>query len=391
MTKLLAKNKSLSAGIFMKKSLKNKNRRMAIGSWEYMWQAAAFLFACVSIFSFLIGLFTYISLCIFHGLSPVLPWGSMSSLQQSIIGSLILIVCLFSLLMTLLLIMLYDRLIYSPVKYLLGEVGNITGDRELSDNVDQYLRGGKKSLFDLYNPRKSWVERVQEYVNRASSERYFDEITGCFNRKYFSQVLTEILKTHILCSLSQRMIPRTNANICYGMYLIDIDHFKQINDEFGHMYGDQVLALVGQTLRSVIGSEGVVVRNGGEEFLIIVCKNYPMNYSVLAEKIRKEFCDGVYVTYLKTQEIRPLTCSVGFVPFPLFENSQTRISVQQHVDLADQAMYMAKNCGRNTWRGIEPLFPPLLEEEIQRSAASVEYGIQAGYFRMDEPNLFDLV
>lgn len=361
---------------------------MAIGSWEYMWQAAAFLFACVSFFSFLVGTFTYSILCIYHRFSPFVLWGSMDSLQQSIIGSLVLSMVLFTLLLTLLLTELYERIIYSPVKHLLGEVDHSSGEREISNHIEYYLRGGKMNIFDLHNPRRSWIERVQEYVNSVSKERYFDEITGCFNRKYFSQVLTEILKTHILCSLSQSMQPKTTANICYGMYLIDIDHFKQINDEFGHMYGDQVLSLVGQTLRSVIGSEGVVVRNGGEEFLVIVCHNFPMNYSMIAEKIRKEFCETVYVTYQKTQEIRPLTCSVGYVPFPLFDDSQTRISVQQHVDIADQAMYLAKGGGRNTWRGIHPITAPTHEDEFERSAASVEYGEDSGYFRIVKPNAF---
>jgi diguanylate cyclase (GGDEF)-like protein len=373
----------------MKTSVKLFLRRMAIGSWDYLWQAAVSLYVCVSFFTLIVGLFTYLFLCVYHQFAPVMAWQNMSMLQQSIIGSLLFMTTIFSLLLTTVFVKIYDNIIYRPVKYLLGEVNHSCGEEETHCKIEYYLRGGKMSPFDLHNPRKSWIERVQEHINSVSKEKYFDEITGCFNRKYFSQVLTEILKTHVLCSLSQNLMPKTTSNIEYGMYLIDIDHFKNINDEFGHMYGDEVLRQVGLILRTLIGTEGVVVRNGGEEFLIIVCNKYPMNYPLIAEKIRKEFSESVYVTYQKTQEVRPITCSVGYVPFPLFDAGQTCISVEQHVDMADQAMYLAKGGGRNTWRGIHPLSPPSHQEEFERSAASVSYGEDSGYFRIVKPNALE--
>ena len=170
----------------------------------------------------------------------------------------------------------------------------------------------------------------------------------------------------------------------YCLYLLDIDHFKQINDEFGHAYGDQVLSQVGRTLRATVGSDGVVVRNGGEEFLIIAYVSFPMNFSTLAEKIRSEFCETVYVTNQRTQEIRPVTCSIGFVPFPLYKENITALSVQQHVNLTDQAMYLAKSAGRNTWRGVIPLTAPDTQSEFEQAAASIEYGMKNGYYGIEK-------
>ena len=362
-----------------------KKRKMAFGSWDAMWQAAAFLFSCIFIFSLLVGFFTYLFSCFYLRLPIFVDWGLMSLLQQSIIGTIIISTLLNSLLMTLMLTVLYERIIYFPVKDLLGEVEKASGIRGLSKQADLYLRGGKKQIFDLYSPRESWVDLVHDYIEDATQDRYFDEMTGCFNRKYFAQAITDILKTQMLCSLSNSNLPQTINSYSYGIYLIDIDHFKHINDEFGHAYGDQVLRQVGKTLRSAIGSEGVVVRNGGEEFLVIACLSFPMHFSQLAEKLRREFSDSVYVEDPKTQKKRSVTCSVGYVPFPMFPKEATSLSVEQHVNLADQAMYLSKNEGRNTWRGIIPGSPPQTQNKIDQASVSFEYGIQNGFYVVERP------
>ncbi len=371
-------------GINMSRDEKNKSRSK-IGSWDYLWQASAFVFACVFIFASIVGVFIYIVMSVSVGKSPFSSWGSISDLQTSLIIGLIVSFLIFSVLLTLFFTELYERIIFKPVKSLLAQMEKNLGYKGLADHVEDYLCGGSTGIFNLYNPRESWIDKVQEYVKTASNERYFDEITGCFNRKYFSQVLTETLRTQILCNIGELSKPKTNSSVCYCLYLIDIDHFKRINDEFGHMYGDQVLAQVGRTLRSLVGSDGVVVRNGGEEFLIIMCQYYPMNYSSFAEKIRKEFSETVFVKYDRTQEIRQVTCSVGYVPFPLYDDGRMNISVQQHVDFADQAMYLAKGSGRNTWRGILPVTMPRVPVEFDRICNSVDYGIKEGYIKVLRP------
>ncbi len=364
-----------------------KKRRMALGSWDVIWQAAAFLFACIFLFSLLVGFFTYMLSCLYLRLPMFTDWASMGLMQQSIIGTIVISTLLYSLFMTLLLTVMYERIIYFPVKDLLGEVEKASGIRGLSKQADQYLRGGKKHILDLYKPRESWADLVHDYIEDATQDRYFDEMTGCFNRKYFAQAITDILKTQMLCALTNSNGPQTISSYSYGIYLIDIDHFKKINDEFGHAYGDQVLRQVGKTLRSAIGPEGVVVRNGGEEFLVIACLSFPMHFSQLAEKLRKEFSETVHVNDPKTQEIRSVTCSIGYVPFPLFPKEATSLSVEQHVNLADQAMYVAKNEGRNTWRGIVPMEPPKTQNDIDQAAVSFDYGIKKGFYIVERPPL----
>jgi diguanylate cyclase (GGDEF)-like protein len=269
----------------------------------------------------------------------------------------------------------------------LREVEKSSGSEGLADKTVLYLQGGGKNITDLYKPQESWADRIHDYIENATQERYFDETTGCYNRKYFSQAISQILNTQLMCSLTESKKPLTLQSYSYAIYLVDIDHFKMINDEFGHNYGDQVLSQVGATLKNTVGSDGIVIRNGGEEFLLIVCLGYPLDYSGLAEKIRSDFNETVYVSSLLTHEIRPVTCSIGYVPFPVFGDNRTAFSVSQYVNLADQAMYKAKTEGRNTWRGISPANLPPTGEEYERAALSMEYGMKAGYFRIEKPAL----
>jgi len=294
-------------------------------------------------------------------------------------------VILFALLMTALVTTLYKKIVYVPVQALLSEVERASSFEDRTEHPGFTLRTGNQNRNTKLNPCQIWTDRVHEYIDNVTKERFFDEMTGCLNHKYFSQAISEILKTQMLCSLTPNKDYMYSDINYYGMYLIDIDHFKLINDEFGHLYGDQVLTQVGRTLRSTVGSDGVVVRNGGEEFLIIMSLGYPLDFAGVAEKIRTEFSDTVYVTNIKTQEIRSLTCSIGYLPFPFYKANKTALSVQQHVNLADQAMYLAKSGGRNTWRGLEVIKTPGDQLEFEKAAVSVEYGIEAGYYKIRMP------
>ena len=362
-----------------------KQRQSVPGSWDTLWRAAAFSFICIFFFSLLVGVFIYIIGCYYLEITPFIFWTNMEETQRTIIVLIFSGIFIFSLLLTVMLAYLYDKLIYSPMKELLRGVEKSSGYEGLADNAVLYLQGVGNKVSDLYKPQEFWADRIHDYIENATQERYFDETTGCFNRKYFSQALSQILNTQLMCSLGEMKKPLTTSSYSYALYLVDIDHFKMINDEFGHNYGDQVLGQVGQTLRNAIHSNGIVIRNGGEEFLIVVCLGYPLDYSGLAEKIRCDFNETVYVTSLLTHEIRPVTCSIGFVPFPVFTDNRTAFSVAQYVNLADQAMYMAKTEGRNTWRGVLPRSIPPTAEEFERAALSVDYGAKAGYFQIERP------
>ncbi|MEI8199267.1 MAG: GGDEF domain-containing protein [Eubacteriales bacterium] len=364
-----------------------KRKLITHKSSDLLWQTTALLFFWIFLFTLIVGFLDYLALCYYLPVFPFLSWGSMEPRQQIMIVCIVISMLVLSFCLTMIISSIYKKIIYYPLKTLLSEVERASKYEGLADHAELYLRGGKMNIFDLSNPRQLWTDRVKDYIDSVTKERYFDDTTGCFNRKYFSQAITDVLKTQMMCSITHRSgFPRTASNQ-YCMYLIDIDHFKLINDEFGHQYGDEVLGQVGTTLRSVVGSAGIVIRSGGEEFLVIVYINYPMNFSQLAEKLRVEFSETVYVINPKTQEIRPVTCSIGFVPFPVFQDDLTALSVEQHVNLSDQAMYLAKSEGRNTWRGIEANITPGSQSEFDKAAVSLEYGTKAGYFKVCRPTV----
>lgn len=355
-------------------------------SFNILWQMEAWIFFWFFLLTILLGLAIYIINCIYLQISPFAFWNEMEARQHIMIISIAVCMPVFAFLLTFVVTYIYKKNVYLPLKSLLSDVERASGYEGRAEHAELYMKKDNKSHFDLDNPRNLWTDRVKEYIDSATKEQYFDDMTGCFNRKYFSQAITDVLKTQMMCSLTSHNNIVYNADSNYGIYLVDIDHFKLINDDFGHYYGDLVLGQVGRTLRSAVGHNGIVIRHGGEEFIIVVCLSYPMNFAALAEKMRSEFSKTISVTNSQTQEIRYLTCSIGFLPFPLFTEDVTAISVEQHVNLSDQAMYLAKTCGRDTWRGIEVIATPTQQAEFEKAAGSLEYGIQAGYFHILKPD-----
>jgi diguanylate cyclase (GGDEF)-like protein len=122
-----------------------------------------------------------------------------------------------------------------------------------------------------------------------------------------------------------------------GLLLLDLDHFKQINDQRGHPVGDQVLANVGAVLRSVLRARDFAGRNGGEEFAILLPDTKVPAALEIAERVRA----AVAEMSLPGAEV-PVTTSIGVVGFP--EHATTLDRLER---LADAALYLAKRQGRN--------------------------------------------
>jgi two-component system cell cycle response regulator len=155
-----------------------------------------------------------------------------------------------------------------------------------------------------------------------------DPLTGCFNRGYFDRRLAaEVERSH----QNERST---------SLVMIDLDYFKKINDQHGHGAGDAVLRSVGQLLASVIRSEDVLVRYGGEEFAVILPGATTLGAALLAQRARCALeesvvdADGVPLK---------VTASVGVASV---ERGQSWSS-QELMRAADDALYLAKREGRN--------------------------------------------
>jgi diguanylate cyclase (GGDEF)-like protein len=167
---------------------------------------------------------------------------------------------------------------------------------------------------------KSETERG--LAQRASE---IDALTGIHNRGYFD---------HRLRVEIQRCV-RHSRESC--LILFDIDHFKNLNDRFGHQAGDRVLKTIAQACEKSLRATDVVCRYGGEEFAIIAAETAAADAMILARKIR----DQVAVLHFDKVPIR-VTISLGVVQI-----DSTTASSQVAIAAADQALYGAKKRGRN--------------------------------------------
>ena len=126
--------------------------------------------------------------------------------------------------------------------------------------------------------------------------------------------------------------------------MVDIDHFKNINDSFGHEVGDQIIRQVAEYLRRMSRASDVVARIGGEEYLLILPDTELEPAKILAERIREAICERPFV--VGNQRI-PVTVSLG-VARALGESNLDALSQE-----ADRAMYQAKQGGRNRVASVE--------------------------------------
>jgi len=163
------------------------------------------------------------------------------------------------------------------------------------------------------------------YVERMRQLAYLDGLTGIFNRRYFEMRIVEEMDR----------VQRHGSGM--GIIMIDIDQFKRLNDEFGHLLGDEVLRQVSSILHQQVRKIDVVCRYGGEEFAIIVTQTVPQQSRAIAEKLRR-----IVESWQFPGVPRPVTISAGAANYPEHGNSRDEL-----VAAADAALYAAKQGGRN--------------------------------------------
>jgi diguanylate cyclase (GGDEF)-like protein len=175
-----------------------------------------------------------------------------------------------------------------------------------------------------------------------------DPLTGLSNRRAIKDYLPKLFD-----AINARQIENENASskrantvasedIC-ALFLIDLDNFKRINDEFGHDKGDSVLTYVADAIESICRPEDCLLRWGGEEFLLIVPTIKKQSFKALNERLHASLTNLHYKLGLPS----PLTMSIGAVWLP-WENSKTDFHQWEHsMLLTDLALYRVKDTGRN--------------------------------------------
>ena len=191
--------------------------------------------------------------------------------------------------------------------------------------------------------------QIKSTALEASS--LIDPLTGLHNRRFLNQNLdaeiSQVLRRHEEHRLQGTPLAEA-ADIVF--FLLDIDHFKQVNDQHGHAAGDAVLVQMRQRLQQAFRQADYLVRWGGEEFLIVARATSRAQAPELAERARTAVVSTPFV--LDDGTLLHKTCSVGFAAFPLAPAWPTALEWPTVVDLADQALYAVKNNGRNGWLGL---------------------------------------
>jgi len=186
----------------------------------------------------------------------------------------------------------------------------------------------KNSYRHLITLMKRLDRSIETFRKEISNNlTYLDELTGLLNRSAMEKDLTELIDLN------------NEQSIITSLSLIDIDHFKLINDEYGHAVGDEILESIADIIQSSLRDTDSAYRYGGEEILIVL-KDSPIDDSVAAmQRLREKISDYVFISY----EIElSVTVSIGVTPI----KSSDKVS-RDTLIRADECLYSAKDNGRN--------------------------------------------
>lgn len=214
-----------------------------------------------------------------------------------------------------------------------------TGEREV------IAAGGRDELADIitrYNEltavSQAREQRLRELAEQMGEESRRDPLTGLYNRRHFEQWST--------AGAAGGIVHRQRAGV---LVLADVDHFKLVNDHHGHAVGDEVLVAVAQRLTQTLRTQDLLVRWGGEEFLVYF--DGPADSAALALRLMSALAAEPVST---SAGPLPITASFGLVRLPLVAG-EFPLSLERAIVLADRALYLAKASGRRQAQCIDRL------------------------------------
>lgn len=208
---------SNKATTFLQKAKKFFSDVFRVGTWDSLLKAGTFFFICMFATSLLVGLFINLILGDALNFTVFASWNDMNYTARTIVLTVFFGMLIYSVIVTLVLTVIFDRVVFRPVNSILSEVKKRTkAASTIPLSMQQTI--SSDDPFRHMDTSGSWMDSIRQYVSVASSEKYYDETTGCFNRKYFTQELSEILRTQVMCDLSRGSGPKTIGTPCYCIY-----------------------------------------------------------------------------------------------------------------------------------------------------------------------------
>lgn len=248
----------------------------------------------------------------------------------------------------------------------LGRGREVDGQRRdgsvfpISVSVSEFMHNGQTQFIGLVHDITQ-RRRSEENIHRLA---FYDKLTGLPNRRL------------LMDRLKQALITSTRTGQHGALILLDLDHFKQINETFGLDAGDELLQQVGQRLPTCVRDDDTGSHFGGDEFMVMLeaLSSQPQEAAIEVEAIAQKILLTLAQPYRLRERAHGNTASIGVVMF-----LQAQVSVDDLLKMADVAMYQAKAAGRNTVRFFDPALQALalartaLEKDLHRGLAQQEF------------------
>ena len=229
----------------------------------------------------------------------------------------------------------HAEFVKSPEGYSIRDLGSTNGSFVNGERVQENrLRSGDTVQIGCFIFKFLSANSVEtKYHETVYSAMTRDALTGAMNKRY----LNESLDREIARAIRQQQT--------LSLLMIDIDHFKRVNDTHGHLVGDEVLRQFGARILESCRSDDLLARYGGEEFCLVLCSTIREDALMIAERCRAVVADRPFAT-----AVGPLGITASFGLACLDPSSLNPSSSQRSEDLirrADERLYDAKNSGRN--------------------------------------------
>ena len=243
----------------------------------------------------------------------------------------------------------------------------------------EILRRRNEHLEALVKARTQELEVANGALREAS---LIDPLTALHNRRFLTMTMPEesvrlhrVFRNHL-----QKGESPLGRNEDLVLFLGDLDHFKRVNDTYGHGAGDLVLQETAKLLREVCRTSDTLVRWGGEEFLLVAKRSDREKAHLIAEKL----CQALRAHEFVLPDGQSLRCtiSVGYAAFPILDQQPEAFTWEDTLQVADQCMYAAKHAGRDGWVGVHTPGPLDTAELGPRLRVDLEGLVRDGHIQM---------
>ena len=219
---------------------------------------------------------------------------------------------------------------HAPIFDRNGELLGLVGVNIDGSHIYSYVAGLRTTLLviSMIILGLSWAA-LSRYSNAVLDPLLKDKLTGAYNKRYFEKLLQEEIARSV----------RTNKEL--ALMMLDLDHFKKVNDTYGHVFGDKVLSSVSETIKRSLRPGDYFIRYGGEEFVVVITDSNIDQTLAIAERMRSAVENSPVFNEEKNLSVG-ITISIGVSGF-----KNLTVGAQELLENADKALYEAK-VARNT-------------------------------------------